>query len=117
MEDKMLTYSNPNGTWGLNNGYNIMNAPAELMEALRRLHDYEKSGLFPEDVMAIGRTCNEAAHMCDAVTKTMGRADSINPSDVLMKPGNFSRLFNLATEMLSEARGKSGAGRKDGDND
>lgn len=117
MAEGMLTYSNPNGTWGLNNGYNIMDAPVELQEALCRLRDYEKTGLSPESVMAIGRMYNESVRRCDAVVQTMGATNSINPSDVLLKPGNIVKLFNFATELLSGTEKKSGADRKDRDND
>lgn len=117
MEEKMLTYSNPNGTWGLNNGYNIMNAPAELQEALCRLRDYEKSGFSPESVMAIKHMYNESVRRCDAMAKMTGVTSLISPSDILLNPKNISRLFNLAMEMLSDAEEKSGIGRKDGDND
>lgn len=114
MAEGMLTYDNPNGTWGLNNGYDIMEAPAELREALCRLHDYEKTGLSPESVMAIGRMYNEGVRRCDAVVKTMGVTNLINPSDVLLKPGNIVKFFNFATELLSDTEEKSGADRKDG---
>lgn len=109
MEEKMLTYSNPNGTWGLNNGYNIREAPVELWEALCRLHDYEKSGLSPESVIAIAHIYNENVRRCEAMAKAIGTTDSIKYLDVLLKPKNIHKLFKLAMEMISDAEEKSGA--------
>lgn len=46
-----LTFKNPNGTWGMNNGYDMHNVPKELYGALWKLKDYEETGLSPEEVM------------------------------------------------------------------
>lgn len=108
MAEEMLTYSNPNGTWGLNNGYNIREAPVELWEALCRLHDYEKSGLSPESVIAIRRIHDESMRRGEAIAKAIGITDSIKYSDVLLKPKNIHKLFKLAMEMLSDTEEKSG---------
>lgn len=43
-----LTYKNPDGTWGLNNGYDIKKVPRELYGALCKLKDYEETGLDPD---------------------------------------------------------------------
>lgn len=45
-----LTYKNPNGIWGLNNGYDMHKVPKELYGALWKLKDYEETGLTPEQV-------------------------------------------------------------------
>ncbi len=46
-----LTYKNPDGTYGLNNGYAMHLVPAELQGVIWKLKDYEESGLSPEEVM------------------------------------------------------------------
>lgn len=46
-----LTYKNANGTYGLNNGYDMQKVPAELQGAIWKLKDYEETGLSPEQVM------------------------------------------------------------------
>lgn len=43
-----LTYKNQDGTWGLNNGYDIKKVPKELYGALCKLKDYEETGLEPD---------------------------------------------------------------------
>lgn len=45
-----LTYKNPDGTFGLNNGYDMHNVPTELYGAIWKLKDYEETGLDPERV-------------------------------------------------------------------
>lgn len=50
-----LTYKNPNGTWGMNNGYDMSKVPSELYGALYKLKDYEETGLSPEQVEQIDR--------------------------------------------------------------
>ena len=46
-----LTYKNQDGTWGMNNGYDMHKVPSELYGALWKLRQYEESGLSPEEVM------------------------------------------------------------------
>lgn len=48
-----LTYKNPNGKWGLKNGYDIQKVPHELYGALCKLKDYEETGLNPDGVERI----------------------------------------------------------------
>lgn len=48
-----LTYKNPDGTWGMNNGYDMHKVPSELYGALWKLKDYEETGLDPERVEEI----------------------------------------------------------------
>lgn len=43
-----LTYKNQDGTWGLNNAYDIKKVPKELYGALCKLKDYEETGLEPD---------------------------------------------------------------------
>lgn len=45
-----LIYKNPNGTWGLINGYDIKKVPKELYGALCKLKEYEETGLDPNKV-------------------------------------------------------------------
>lgn len=47
--ENKLTWSNPDGTWGLKN-YDIQNVPRELYGAMCKLHDYEKTDLSPDEV-------------------------------------------------------------------
>lgn len=53
-----LTYKNPDGTFGLNNGYDMHKVPTELMGAIWKLKDYEETGLDPERVKEINDFCN-----------------------------------------------------------
>lgn len=46
-----LTYKNPDGTWGMNNGYDMHKVPSELYGALWKLHQYEETGLSPEELI------------------------------------------------------------------
>lgn len=46
-----LTYKNPNGTFGLNNGYDMHKIPTELYGAIYKLKDYEETGLSPQEIM------------------------------------------------------------------
>ena len=48
-----LTYKNPNGTWGLSNGYDMKKIPGELYGALWKLREYEETGLNPEQIKEI----------------------------------------------------------------
>lgn len=50
-----LTYKNPNGTWGMNNGFNMSKVPSELYGALYKLKDYEETGMSPEQLEEIDR--------------------------------------------------------------
>lgn len=61
-----LTYKNPNGTWGMNNGFNMSKVPSELYGALYKLKDYEESGLSPEQLEEIDRLYLEK---CEEVNK------------------------------------------------
>ena len=49
---KRLTWENNSGEWGLND-YDIKQVPKELMGAINKLKDYEKSGLDPEQLREI----------------------------------------------------------------
>lgn len=48
-----LTYKNPDGTFGLNNGYDMQKVPTELYGAIWKLKNYEETGLDPERVEEI----------------------------------------------------------------
>ena len=48
-----LTYKNPEGTFGLNNGYDMHKVPTELYGAICKLKDYEETGLNPERVAEV----------------------------------------------------------------
>lgn len=45
-----LTWEKPNGDWGLNT-YSIKVVPRNLYGFFCKLHEYEKSGLEPDEVM------------------------------------------------------------------
>lgn len=45
-----LTFRNPDGSWGLNNGYDIKKVPGELYGALYKLKDYEDTGLQQDQI-------------------------------------------------------------------
>lgn len=48
----MLTWTKENGEWGLNN-FDIKKVPRKLYGAIYKLHDYEKTGLEPEEVQGL----------------------------------------------------------------
>lgn len=48
---KRLTYKNQDGTWGMNNGYDMHKVPSELYGALWKLKDYEETELSPEEIL------------------------------------------------------------------
>lgn len=115
MAEKMLTYDNPNGTWGLNNGYDITEAPAELQEALCRLHAYERSGLSVEDVMEVKGMYDEVVRKGEAMANAAGNINSINIATTLSKPENITKLLKLVREVEKIFLGTEK--RKDRDND
>ena len=120
MAEGMLTYDNPNGTWGLNNGYDIREAPEELQEALCRLHDYEKTGFSAESIMEIRHKYDEFVRRGDAMAKAAGMINSVNLSAVLSDPKIITKLFKLVGEVmecLDDMEKKTVVSRKDGDND
>lgn len=45
-----LTFHSPDGSWGLNNGYDMKKVPSELYGALWKLKDYEDTGLQPDQI-------------------------------------------------------------------
>ena len=45
-----LTWEKPNGEWGIN-GHSIKEVPRNLYGFFCKLHEYEKSGLEPDEVM------------------------------------------------------------------
>ena len=47
-----LTYENQNGEWGIK-GYDIKECPGGLYGAICKLHEYEKSGLEPDEVIRL----------------------------------------------------------------
>lgn len=47
-----LTWEKPNGEWGLN-GHSIKEVPRNLYGFFCKLHEYEKSGLDPDEVMEL----------------------------------------------------------------
>lgn len=48
-----LTYEKPDGQWGLK-GHDIKKVPGELYGMICKLHEYEKSGLEPDEVEKVG---------------------------------------------------------------
>lgn len=69
IDKRKLTWSKPNGTWGLKN-YDIHDVPKELYGPLYKLHNYEKTGLSPEEVedlkerQQLSRYCGESSRYC-----------------------------------------------------
>lgn len=61
-----LTYKNPNGTWGMNNGYDMSKVPSELYGALYKLKDYEETGLSPEQIIQLDEIYLEK---CEEINK------------------------------------------------
>lgn len=120
MIDGMLTYNNPDGTWGLNNGYNVSEAPEELQEALSRLHAYERTGLSVESVMEFKSAYDEGIRKNGVIFKKMGMIDSVNIMTTLSKPENIGKVFRLVKEILEllpSTEEQTGADRKDGNSD
>lgn len=61
-----LTYKNPNGTWGMNNGYDMTKVPSKLYGALYKLKDYEETGLSPEQIIQLDEIYLEK---CEEINK------------------------------------------------
>lgn len=57
-----LTFKNLDGTWGMNNGYDMKKVPAQLYGALCKLKDYEEKGLSPNDIDIIRNLYNDMIH-------------------------------------------------------
>ena len=61
-----LTYSSQDGTWGLK-GHDIKKLPSEFYGAMCKLHDYEKTGLSPEQIIEMdelyAEKCKEVAEL------------------------------------------------------
>ena len=74
IDKRKLTWSKPNGTWGLKN-YDIHDVPKELYGPLYKLHNYEKTGLSPEEVedlkerQQLSRYCGEEKQLIEAMAE------------------------------------------------
>lgn len=53
-----ITYDTPSGEWGIN-GINIKDVPKTLYGAMFKLHEYEKTGLDPDDIYQIDKLYRE----------------------------------------------------------
>ena len=53
-----ITYDTPQGEWGIN-GINIKDVPGPLYGAMCKLHEYEKTGLDPDDIYKIDELYRE----------------------------------------------------------
>lgn len=68
-----LTFKNPNGTWGLNNGYDMKKVPSDLYGALWKLKEYEETGLSPEKIEEMDRLYLEK---CEEVNRLAKEKDA-----------------------------------------
>ena len=62
-----LTYKKPDGTWGMNNGFDMHKVPSELYGALWKLHQYEETGLNQEEVAYVSEDVNSFVDLEDAI--------------------------------------------------
>lgn len=53
-----ITYDTPQGEWGIN-GINIKDVPGPLYGAMCKLHEYEKTGLDPDDIYEMDKLYRE----------------------------------------------------------
>ena len=60
-----ITYDTPQGEWGIN-GINIKDVPRPLYGAMCKLHEYEKTGLDPDDIYEMDKMYREK---CEQVNK------------------------------------------------
>lgn len=60
-----ITYDTPQGEWGIN-GINIKDVPRPLYGAMYKLHEYEKTGLDPDDIYELDKMYREK---CEQVNK------------------------------------------------
>lgn len=58
-----VTYELPDGTFGIN-GVNLSNQPLPVQNAVKKLLEYEKTGLEPEQIFKMDRLYRE---MCEAL--------------------------------------------------
>lgn len=63
-----LTYKNPDGTFGLNNGYDMQKVPTELYGAIWKLKNYEETGLDPETLKEIDKLYLEKCEEVNRLT-------------------------------------------------
>lgn len=81
-----LTYKNPDGTFGLNNGYDMQKVPTELYGAIWKLKDYEETGLDPETLKEIDKLYLEK---CEEVNRIKAELER------LKEHGHSGLLFRL----------------------
>lgn len=67
-----LTYKNPDGTFGLNNGYDMHKVPTELYGAIWKLKDYEETGLDPETLKEIDKLYLEKCEEVNRIKAELG---------------------------------------------
>ena len=60
-----ITYDTPQGEWGIN-GINIKDVPRPLYGAMCKLHEYEKTGLDPDDIYELDKMYRDK---CEQVNK------------------------------------------------
>ena len=60
-----ITYDTTSGEWGIN-GINIKDVPGPLYGAMCKLHEYEKTGLDPDDIYEMDKLYREK---CEQVNK------------------------------------------------
>lgn len=69
-----VTYEMPDGTFGIN-GVNLRNQPLPVQNAVKKLLEYEKTGLEPEQIFKMDRLYRE---MCEALARYEKGFEKVN---------------------------------------
>lgn len=100
-----LTYKNQDGTWGLNNGYELKKAPKELYGALCKLKDYEETGLDPgkaaeldEMYLAKCREINELQRQVNDLQMAAGYA--VERLEAYRDEADQFGVYGMMTDMI-----------------
>lgn len=105
IDKRKLTWSKPNGTWGLKN-YDIHDVPKELYGPLYKLHNYEKTGLSPEEVEDLkerqqsSRYCGESSRYCGESSRYCGEEKQL----IEAMAEEIENCYGRETELSERAR-------------
>lgn len=101
-----LTYKNPDGTFGLNNGYDMHKVPTELYGAIWKLKDYEETGLDPETLKEIDKLYLEKCEEVNRIKEELEEYKQAEDSGLIVrmpcKTGNTVYSLTPFCEMCEE---------------
>ena len=85
-----LTFKSPDGTWGLNNGYDIKKVPSELYGAICKLKDYEETGIQLNEIELVKELQIAAVQKADKFEWTNADIHPLGYDYILLSFENFS---------------------------